>query len=158
MNTNRIAPVASSAWFWRTIAALEALLIVAAVAIVLASQLQRVVAPSLGASLPAGVNAPPATVHKPIAGCQACADEWLAATQARRAPAALTTDKPVVRLVPSARSVSITHLRVINCQACRDEVLGEAQARLARAATLAGSTSDGSVEEQPVNWRGIHPR
>ena len=65
MNTNRIAPLPHSTLFWRGIAALEALLLVAAIAIGLASRwpVSQVLAPV--AAPVAAVSAPAPVVQQP---------------------------------------------------------------------------------------------
>ena len=84
MNANRIAPIAGSTWFWRGIAALEALLLAAAVAIGLAGRLPIAIAPSPAVAPVARVSAPAVAVQKGVIACKPCREEVLAATQATR--------------------------------------------------------------------------
>jgi hypothetical protein len=64
MNTNRIAPIPHSMSFWRGIAALEALLLVGAIAIGLASRLPVSRVPSPAAAPVAAVSAPAPVVQQ----------------------------------------------------------------------------------------------
>jgi hypothetical protein len=142
MNANRIAPIAGSTWFWRGIAALEALLLAAAVAIGLAGRLPVAIAPSPVAAPAARVSAP-ATVQKGLIACKPCREEVLAAAQAQlSAPVAFAAREPVAR--PGASRTQATPL-----DPAAQSVLDYLRAH---------SADQPSSAEQQVDRRGAGPR
>ncbi|HEX9374332.1 MAG TPA: hypothetical protein VF897_25175 [Roseiflexaceae bacterium] len=172
MNANRLAPIPSSTWFWRGIAALEALVLATVVAIGLAGRLPIAIAPSPVVAPAARVSAP-ATVQKGVFACKPCREEVLAASQAQlSAPVAFAAREPVVALDPATQSV-LNYLRahgaiqpnraavvqkgLIACKPCREEVLAAAQARPAPSA-LTEYESRATFEGQQVDRRGAGPR
>jgi hypothetical protein len=157
MNANRIAPIAGSTWFWRGIAALEALLLGAAVAIGLAGRLPIAIAPSPVVAPAARVSAPAAAVQRGVIACKPCREEVLAATHAQlSAPVAFAARKPVARH-DAGVPASAVQKGVIACKPCREEVLAAAQTRPAPSA-LTEYESRATFEGQQVDRRGAGPR
>ena len=143
MNTNRIAPIPHSMSFWRGIAALEALLLAAAVAIGLAGRLPIAIAPSPVVAPAARVSAPATAVQKGLIACKPCREEVLAATQAQlSAPVAFAAHKPAAR--PGASRTQATPL-----DPAAQSVLDYLRAH---------SADQTSSAEQQVDRRGAGPR
>jgi hypothetical protein len=169
MTTNRITLIAGSGWFWGSIAALEALLIVGIVAIVLASRAPIGVAPAPAAAPAASVSGPAVVAEKRLIACKPCQDEVLADQERQSGARAFAAHPPSARdrrrgqeggllgKFVSAPARPTARMRLIACKPCQDEVLADRE-RLANPAALIGYTSGGSFEEQQTLRRGTSPR